>query len=490
MRYECTKCKSSCNTDMFWHFGSHLKDYARAASHLEKMTKFYADQGWGLIETTLLGMYAKCLKEMNRKEDYVKVLMKLLAKSSAAEKVRLRRRGIGTLDDEPAEKQGPLDDYILEEEAAVTGYVSSIISLSEDIAKEISAPMSYFWSDIVVDPYPRHLINSDGFEVVVKMRYLLKEAMEVQKIRVRIVNTIGQVKEVWMETPEPTMMKKGVVRALVKTNTTIPGTYMVDRIILTTNKLTFLHELMAGSTSPAPIGLSPNPGAAIPAAKRVKLSFFPAPRNLIVRLEAPKRIQLEHTKTTEIVLDPGENEVLMGELRVRSATAGLRLMTSDLRVFEGEGVVETNEKPGVITLTNLRKAQMVRLSIPYTSENDLTELSIKVEVDYTTSSGDFFFADKLSVAVVLPLAVNVQDVFKPESLFSKFQVSTAIPEMPLRILKATLEGSMSFEAMSGRGTEGSMASSFHLPYAYRRAQKQLISDSTGCVCKATSIIHL
>ncbi|KAH8149309.1 uncharacterized protein LAJ45_06849 [Morchella importuna] len=390
----------------------HLKDYARAASHLEKMTKFYADQGWGLIETTLLGI---------RKE-----------------------------------KSGSLDSHVLEEEAAVIGYIDSIVELSKDNSKEISAPMSNFWSDITVDPYPRHMIDRDGFEVVVKMRYLLKEEMRVEKIRVRIVNTVGQVKEVWMETEEPTIMKKGIVRALVRTNATVPGTYMADRIIVTANKLTFLHELTPKSSPVTPAGLPANSGVAVTTAKKLKLSFFPAPRNLLVRLEVPKEINLDHPKATEIVLNPGENLVLKGELRVRSATAGLRLMTADLKVLEGEGMVDTNEKPGVILFSNMGKGQKIRLRVPYTSENDLTELSVKVEIDYTTVTGDFFFADKLSIAVILPLAVNVQDVFKPGSLFSKFQVSTANPEMPLRILKATLEGSDSFEAKSGQGTEGSM----------------------------------
>lgn len=432
----------------------------RAATHLEKMTKFYADQGWGLIETTLLGMYAKCLKEMDRREEYIKVLLKLLAKSSTAERERLRRRGIGAPSYGPIEKQGLANDYTLEEEAAVTGYVNSIVDLSKDAAKEISVPMSHFWADIVVDPYPQHMNDRDGFEVLVKMRYLLREEMEVQKIKVRVVNTIGQVKEVWMETQEPTIMRKGIVRALARTNITIPGSYLVERIVLTANKLIFLHEFMAKSTSTTPAGLISNSGAAVSAAKKLRLSFFPAPRNVIVRLEVPRQIHLEHTKATEIVLDAGGNNILNGELRVRSATAGLRLMTAELELLEGQGIVEVNEKPGVIKLRDMGMGQTVRLRVPYTSENELTELSVKVEVDYTTDKGDFFFADKLSVAVVLPLAVNVQDVFKPESLFSKFQVSTAIPEMPLRILKATLEGSMSFEAMSGKGTEGSMVSSF------------------------------
>ncbi|RPB04129.1 hypothetical protein L873DRAFT_1759340 [Choiromyces venosus 120613-1] len=436
----------------------HLKDYASSVKHLEKMTKFYADQGWGLIETTLLGMYAKCLKEMNRSEDYIKVLLKLLAKSAAAERVRLRQRGVTTLNGD--EKSAPVDTSLdvqhLEEEVGVDGCVEKIITLSQDIGKEITTPMSHFWDNIAVDPYPRHLDDRDGFEILVKMRYLLEEDMEVQKLRVRIVNTIGQVKEVWLDALEPVTMKRGVVKVFTRSNMIIPGSYIVDKIILIANKLHFVHELIAKSAPNTTLGLGSTPVTAVPAVKKMKLSFYPAPRSLVVTLKVPKRIHLEHIKAIELVLDPGRNNVTKGELRLRSATAGLRLMIASVKFLEGSGVASAGDKSGVFTLKDLTPEKKVRLRLPYTSENELTELAVKVEVDYDTDNGNFFYADGLSVPVVLPVAVNVQDVFKPNALFSRFQVSTAIPDLPLRILKASLEGSRTFGACSGIGTEGSM----------------------------------
>ncbi|KAG0636053.1 trafficking protein particle complex subunit 10 [Tuber brumale] len=436
----------------------HLKDYASSVKHLEKMTKFYADQGWGLIETTLLGMYAKCLKEMSRSEDYIRVLLKLLAKSSAAERARLRRRGVAVLDGD--ERAAPvntsLDAQHFEEEVGVDGCVEKIITLSLEIEKEITTPMSHFWDNIVVDPYPRHLDDRDGFEVLVKMRYLLEEEMEVQKLRVRIVNTIGQVKEVWMDALGPITMKRGVVKVFARSSITTPGSYIVDKIILIANKLHFVHELITKSTPNTALGLGSTSVPAVPTVKKMKLSFYPAPRSLLVKLEVPKQINLEHMKAIELVLDPGKNNVTKGEIRLRSATAGLRLMTASVRFLEGSDVVSTGDKPGVFALKDLTQRKNVRFRLPYTSENELTELAIKVEVDYDTDNGNFSYANGLSVPVVLPLAVNVQDVFKPNALFSRFQVSTAIPDVPLRILKASLEGSRTFGACSGVGTEGSM----------------------------------
>lgn len=423
------------------------------------MTKFYADQGWGLIETTLLGMYAKCLKEMNRSEDYIKVLLKLLAKSSAAERVRLRRRGITALDGDDREAASvdiSLDAQHLEEEVGVDGCVERIVTLSLEIEKEITTPMSHFWDNVIVDPYPRHLDDRDGFEVLVKMRYLLEEKMEVQKLRVRIVNTIGQVKEVWMDALEPVTMKRGVVKVFARSNITIPGSYIVDKIILIANKLHFVHELITKSTPNTALGLGSTPVAAVPTVKKTKLLFYPAPRSLVVKLEVPKQIHLEHMKAIELVLDPGKNNVTKAELRLRSATAGLRLMTASVKFLEGSDSASMGDKSGVFALKDLTPEKKVRFRLPYTSENELTELALKVEVDYDTDNGHFFYADGLSVPVVLPLAVNVQDVFKPNALFSRFQVSTAIPDVPLRISKASLEGSRTFGARSGVGAEGSM----------------------------------
>jgi len=423
------------------------------------MTKFYADQGWGLIETTLLGMYAKCLKEMNRSEDYIKVLLKLLAKSSAAERVRLRRRGVTALDDgdgKTASVDISLDAQHLEEEVGVDGCVKRIVALSLEIEEEITTPMSHFWDNIAVDPYPRHLDDRDGFEVLVKMRYLLEEKMEVQELRVRMVNTIGQVKEVWMDALEPVTMKRGVVKVFARSSVTIPGSYIVDKIILIANKLHFVHEPIAKSTPDTALGLGSTPVAAVPIVKKTKLLFYPAPRSLVAKLEVPKQIHLEHMKAIELVLDPGKNNVTKAELRLRSATAGLRLMMASVKFLEGSDAASMGDKPGVVNLKGLSPEKKVRFRLPYTSENELTELALKVEVDYDTDNGHFFYADGLTVPVVLPLAVNVQDVFRPNALFSRFQVSTAIPDVPLRILKASLEGSRTFGACSGVGTEGSM----------------------------------
>ena len=52
------------------------------------------------------------------------------------------------------------------------------------------------------------------------------------------------------------------------------------------------------------------------------------------------------------------------------------------------------------------------------------------------------------MSIILPLGVNVQDVFKHKALFSKFTISSATGS-PLRLLKSQLEKSEDFEAQCG-----------------------------------------
>src|SRR5881396_1908253 len=72
---------------------SHLGDYATAATHFHRMAPFYAEGGWSLVETSMLIMYARCLKKLERNEEYAGVILRLLAKAVAREKRLISRRG-------------------------------------------------------------------------------------------------------------------------------------------------------------------------------------------------------------------------------------------------------------------------------------------------------------------------------------------------------------------------------------------------------------
>ena len=136
-----------------------------------------------------------------------------------------------------------------------------------------------------------------------------------------------------------------------------------------------------------------------------------------------------------------------GELLIRAASAGLRLDTADALIVDSNTSIREKAQPGVVAFGRVSAASDMTVRIPYRLENDLNEISLKVEVSYSTSRGDFVYACNPTISVVLPLGVNVQDVFKERALFSRFTVNAATTT-PLRLLKCDLECSQDFDAFS------------------------------------------
>lgn len=188
--------------------------------------------------------------------------------------------------------------------------------------------------------------------------------------------------------------------------------------------------------------------------------FFKCPRLLLyqrheafdLKLFASRSMHLDRNRSIELELSSGWNSVQSGELHVRAATAGLRLQTSEVKVVSGELSILKNSDPGVIRFEELESGAKVKVRMPFSLEQDVSDVAVKLEISYTTAEGTFFFANNPTVSIMLPLGVNVQDVFKHKALFSKFTISSATSS-PLRLLSSSLGDSDVFEAHNGGGLQ-------------------------------------
>ena len=165
---------------------------------------------------------------------------------------------------------------------------------------------------------------------------------------------------------------------------------------------------------------------------------------LEAKLSLSNLVHLERSRSIEIAIHSGWNNISEGEIRIRAASAGLRLRIAETMSVDDSITIQENSQTGGIEFRNLSSESSATLRIPYTSESDLNELSLKIEVFYQTEKGHFFYASNPSVSIVLPLGVNVQDSFKEHMLISKFIVST-VTSFPLRMMSSTLEDSATFD---------------------------------------------
>lgn len=139
------------------------------------------------------------------------------------------------------------------------------------------------------------------------------------------------------------------------------------------------------------------------------------------------------------------------EVSLRPATGGLRTITAEAKVVsEGEAEVEFTKPPeaGMLFLGAVEKESTVRISIPFSVEQDVPTVSVRLEATYVTEEGTFHCAKVATVPIALALGVNVQDVFKHTALYSRFTVSTA-GGGPLRLFESELEESEVFETAFG-----------------------------------------
>jgi trafficking protein particle complex subunit 10 len=257
----------------------------------------------------------------------------------------------------------------------------------------------------------------------------------------------------------------------------IPGAYVAKQVFLHASRMIISYESEALSQ---PVSSGPK------FFKCPRLLLYQRPNAFEVKLFASTYLHLDRNRFVEIELSSGWNNVLNGELHVRAATAGLRLQTSDVKVVDDQLEVYKKSEAGVIRFKALQPESKVKILVPFSLENDVNEISVKLELSYTTEKGTFFLATNPTISIMLPLGVNVQDLFKHKALYSKFTISSATSS-PLRLLKSKLEPSDVFEARNGGDLPNPVMIFPRQPasllYKITRRSTQAIQSGPSASCK-------
>ncbi|KAL2824871.1 trafficking protein particle complex subunit 10 [Aspergillus cavernicola] len=413
-------------------------DYGAAASYFHQIVPFYGNRRWTILEGVMLEMYARCLKELNRNDEYVRVVVRLLAKYAAHTQSQLSSR------------QKTLDaSSVFAEEDLVSGYVEELFKTSSALQKDISAPLTDFFADLRVKPVVLHYNDKDGFQLQLYLRFLLGKRIDVDSIKIRLVsaNNSAQSSEHWIETQAKATIKSSSTRVLVDSSVTLQGKYLVDRVEMRAGNLLF--AMSGGNHLALPVGFRESVDEE-EEDTRPYIYCYPTPEGLQAKIEPPHLVNLEAMRTLELELNSGWNDIKAGVLRVRPATAGLRLRIAEAEVVDGEIEIKANSESGNIEFTRLGRNSIVRFRIPYTVEEHPATLSARAEVTYETEKGRFSYSSAHNVVSALPISVNVQDVFKQDVLFSRFTISPAMM-IPLWLSKCSIPSSDFYRVQSNVG---------------------------------------
>lgn len=211
-----------------------------------------------------------------------------------------------------------------------------------------------------------------------------------------------------------------------------------------------MHEPVSKTEAPTPLGIIASASVtSLKAAKKARVQCFPRTDALDARVYLSHFIHIDKPRHIEITCNTGSNKLERAEIRLKSASAGLRLRTANASVESEGGAIEDSQKPGIISLGEMEASSSITLKIPYDMETILQDLTVKAEIDYYTASGQFQYFSSFTIPVDLPLDVNVHDHFKSKSLFSKFNIKSA-NQVPLELLDVKLAGSEEFDVHAPR----------------------------------------
>ncbi|KAG7284004.1 hypothetical protein NEMBOFW57_010362 [Staphylotrichum longicolle] len=408
----------------------HLGEYTEAAFYFYRVIPFYGESGWSLLELSMLVMYARCLKELEKLDDYVnKALRQLLCKAAAAERDRLQQKSRFRL--------GFTSSTQYPEKSAISGFMTDLLAVSASLEKDVRIPLTSLFCDLGLDGPPFYDDGQDSFSLFLDLHSLSVDEFEASSVSVRISSpAAGGNKEIWLQTKGPVTIRPGPNKVRVQSTVMMAGAFEVDQVRLCSNKV-LLHYERDIYQSDKTVAVLKNP----------RVTLYQRASCLDVQLMGAQDLQLDKKKSLDLELSTGWNDVTSCEVKIRAATGGLRLVMSEAEVL---GPLQpTASQGGSFTFGAMPSNSTVKIRFPFTVENDVLDVSVRAEVTYSTDKGSFTFSKASSVPISLALEVNVQDIFKHDALFSRFAVSTA-NDSPLRLLKSELIGSDLFDSHFGQ----------------------------------------
>ncbi|TQN66828.1 Trafficking protein particle complex subunit 10 [Colletotrichum shisoi] len=413
----------------------HLGEYGPAASFFYMTTPFFGENSWSLLELSMLVMYSKCLKELQRKDEFVRVGLKLLTKAAAAENEKLQRKKALSLAT-TSEVQYPGKSVIL-------GFLDEVLNVANTLSNEVRVPLGHLFTQVEVVGSPEYHTGKDCFSLTIKLHSLLMDDLSLEKAAIRFSRTTsGGTKEVWLHTSEANILKPGVNKLRLTSTTNVFGHYRIDRADLICNKVDLHWERDVNQT----------PSKTAHIFRLPDLELYRPAGGLSCRLTAARDIQLDKNNSVDLELSTGWNSIKSCELTVKPSTGGLRIISTEAEFLGPEFEYERPLEAGLFRFGTINASSTMKMRFPYTIEQDVPNISARVEMSYTTEDGTYHYSNIFSVPVALALGVNVQDVFKHNALFSRFSVSTASLS-PLRLFKTALLDSDVFAAHSAPSSD-------------------------------------
>nr|POE93055.1 hypothetical protein CFP56_64162 [Quercus suber] len=328
------------------------------------------------------------------------------------------------------------------------GVLADVLEVSSGLSNEIPRPMYRFFDDVRLEHEIMHFEDKDGFALRLHFRYSFGDFIKLDQIAARLVALDDPNHEIWLTSPGPVELVTGVVQVDLAASVVATGPFLIDKIIFKAQKLRFVQEMQPQPEVPrlmiADTALTSAVNASTTAHLRPFVYLYPVAQAFNINVSLSKEMFIDRSRRLEVRLDSGWNSVRQLEVKMRSLSAGLRLHSAEAKVDginRREG--DSTASPGQILLGRLEAGQTGHLSVPYTLEQQLSSISVRLEAHYQTEYGLCTLVRSVKLPSELPLDVDVDDVFHLDALYSTFTIRST-NQIPILITGATLKESPAY----------------------------------------------
>ena len=413
-------------------------NYESAVSYFEHIAEDGSTDTWTVLHGSILELYADCLKRLKRVSPYLRVVLRILAIYAADRRPKNGRA---------------------ETSQAVQALIDDLCKLSADLDDQIVVPMNDFVKVTSSDLRVCHRHGRDGFYIPLSICNLLGATLNISG-GMKMILTARDGPQVVLElrTNESINLMATSMEIVLESKVTTTGLYEPRRIEMAIGNIIFLEEFGSNKPSqPSRLGMNLTK-------MRVfdhPVLLYPAVDAFQARAKAPPRIHLPQPRSMLIELRSGWNNIRECTIRLKAATAGLRLQVRKAVLFDNTVPKDVILREGTdnqsLSLSNFSAGSLCSISVPYTFENaDTTSLVARVETTYVTEHGSYRYLDTLSISTILPIKVNVEDIFQESLMISRAEIAltsrlTISPAtlVPLHIEKCDIAGSDVFDVDSG-----------------------------------------
>jgi hypothetical protein len=163
----------------------------------------------------MLLMHAKCLKVLNRKDDYIRLLLGLLAKAVQQNSLRRRSLNLSLVSED-------IEQYTIDGRAVLP----ELLGFSAQLPYDVTVDLSTYFQDVAVDPYVRHYQDRDGFFLKLKFKSSFATALQIDCATVTLHSVDnGPSGEIVLESNGPELVSGF---AVIKVHSHVRSLYLID----------------------------------------------------------------------------------------------------------------------------------------------------------------------------------------------------------------------------------------------------------------------